>query len=87
MNLAFPDTVRIIEETETYLAVFKPAPMPMHPGGRYFKNTLKSILEEAGFEGLKITHRLDAVTSGIVLFAKNNRVCKTGYASIYDWQR
>ncbi len=66
-----PDKVRIIEETDTYLAVFKPAPMPMHPGGRYFKNTLKSILEEEGFEGLKITHRLDAVTSGIVLFAKN----------------
>lgn len=44
--------------------------MPMHPGGRYFKNTLKSILEENGFEGLKITHRLDAVTSGIVLLLK-----------------
>ncbi|MCR9131031.1 MAG: pseudouridine synthase [bacterium] len=71
-----PDTVRIIEETDSYLAVFKPAPMPMHPGGRYFKNTLKSILEEKGFEGLKITHRLDAVTSGIVLFAKNKEFAK-----------
>ena len=71
-----PDEVRIITETDDYLAVFKPAPMPMHSGGRYFKNTLKSILEERGYPDLKITHRLDAVTSGVVLFAKNKAFAK-----------
>ena len=71
-----PDDVRIVEETEDYLAVFKPAPMPMHPGGRYNKNTLKYILEERGFSDLRITHRLDAVTSGVVLFAKNKVFAK-----------
>ncbi len=71
-----PDEVRIIEETEEYLAVYKPAPMPMHPGGRYNRNSLTTILEEMGFCDLRITHRLDAVTSGLVLFAKNKAFSK-----------
>ena len=65
-----PDEVEILEETEDWIAVFKPAPLPMHPGGRYFKNTLTAILEEMGYADLKIVHRLDAVTSGIALLAK-----------------
>ena len=71
-----PDEVRILEETENYVVVFKPAPMPMHPGGRFNKNTLTYLLEEMGFEGFKIVHRLDSVTSGIVLFAKNKAFAK-----------
>ncbi len=66
-----PDEVRILEEKEDYVSVFKPAPMPMHPGGRYYKNSLTVILEGMGFSDLRITHRLDSVTSGVVLFAKN----------------
>lgn len=71
-----PDEVEILEEKEDYLIVFKPAPMPMHPGGRYFKNTLTEILKDQGFEDLRITHRLDAVTSGIVLLAKDKSFAK-----------
>ncbi|MEP1938838.1 MAG: RluA family pseudouridine synthase [Balneola sp.] len=90
-----PDEVEILEETEDWIAVYKPAPLPMHPGGRYFKNTLTAILEEMGYAELKIVHRLDAVTSGIVLLAKNKtfaqkamtefaegRVQKTYYAEV-----
>ncbi|MEX0608071.1 MAG: RluA family pseudouridine synthase [Balneolaceae bacterium] len=66
-----PDEVEILEQTEDYLIVYKPAPLPMHPGGRYNKNSLTYILEEMGFEGLRIVHRLDSVTSGLVLLAKN----------------
>jgi RluA family pseudouridine synthase len=43
----------------------------MHPGGRYNKNSLIAILEEQGYENLRIVHRLDAVTSGLVLIARN----------------
>ena len=71
-----PDEVRVLEETKDYIAVFKPAPMPMHPGGRYNKNSLTMILVEMGFSDLRITHRLDAVTSGVVLFAKNKPFSK-----------
>jgi RluA family pseudouridine synthase len=71
-----PDEVEILQETEEWVAVYKPAPLPMHPGGRYFKNTLTAVLEEMGYPDLKIVHRLDAVTSGIVLFAKNKAFAK-----------
>ncbi|MEQ8525259.1 RluA family pseudouridine synthase [Gracilimonas sp.] len=90
-----PDEVEVLEQTDDYLMVYKPAPLPMHPGGRYNKNTLISILEEQGFENLRIVHRLDAVTSGLVLFARNKtfaqkamvafseaRVQKTYYALV-----
>ena len=90
-----PDEVQVLEQTDDHLIVYKPAPLPMHPGGRYNKNSLTSILEEQGFENLRIVHRLDAVTSGLVLFARNKsfarqamiyfseaRVLKTYYAVV-----
>ncbi len=66
-----PDAVKIIEDHQDWMVVYKPAPMPMHQGGRYYKNTLIYILGEMGYDNLSIVHRLDAVTSGLVLFAKN----------------
>lgn len=71
-----PDEVEVLLETEEYLIVFKPAPLPMHPGGRYNKNTLTEILRDSGYSNLRITHRLDAVTSGVVLFAKTKEFAK-----------
>lgn len=71
-----PDEIIILKESDNWIAVYKPAPLPMHPGGRYNKNTLTSILEEMGYTDLKIIHRLDAVTSGIVVFAKNKEFAK-----------
>lgn len=67
-----PDQVRILREEPEWLALYKPAPMPMHQGGRYFKNTLIRVLDEMGHQNLSIVHRLDAVTSGVVLLAKNS---------------
>jgi RluA family pseudouridine synthase len=66
-----PDEIEIVDETENYLVLIKPAPMPVHPGGRYYKNTLIEILKERGYSDLKILHRLDAVTSGLLILGKN----------------
>lgn len=66
-----PDNVHIHLEHQEYLLVEKPAPMPVHSGGRYHKNTLLAILEEMGYPDLKTVHRLDAVTSGLILLARN----------------
>ncbi|MCH8496787.1 MAG: hypothetical protein LAT57_14300, partial [Balneolales bacterium] len=66
-----PDDVRILYENERLLLIDKPAPMPVHPGGRYNKNTVISVLTESGYPGLHIVHRLDSVTSGLLLFAKD----------------
>jgi RluA family pseudouridine synthase len=71
-----PDSVRVLEESDIWLLVYKPAPMPVHQGGRYFKNTLIYILKEMGYEQLRVVHRLDAVTSGLVLFAKNREAAE-----------
>lgn len=68
-----PNEVRILQETDEYLMVFKPAPLPMHPGGRFNKNSLTAILQEQGYQDLRIVHRLDAVTSGLALFARNKQ--------------
>ncbi len=69
-----PDDVRIILESEEWLVVYKPSPMPMHQGGRYYKNTLSYILSEMGYSETNIVHRLDSVTSGLVLLAKNSEM-------------
>lgn len=66
-----PDEVRILWENESFVAIFKPAPMPVHAGGRYWKNTAHFIAEELLEMPLFVTHRLDAVTSGILIFAKS----------------
>ncbi|MCH8568438.1 MAG: RluA family pseudouridine synthase [Balneolales bacterium] len=68
---AVPDLVKIVQETDDYIAVYKPAPMPVHPGGRYYKNTLTSVLADMGYRNLRLVHRLDSVTSGLIILAKN----------------
>jgi RluA family pseudouridine synthase len=56
----------------------------MHPGGRYNKNSLTAILEEQGFENLRIVHRLDAVTSGLVLLARNKAFAQQAMISFSE---
>lgn len=46
--------------------------MIVHTGGGYHYNTLLAILNyEMGKTNLYVLHRLDRLTSGIILFAKN----------------
>jgi RluA family pseudouridine synthase len=71
-----PDEIEIIQNENDWLAVFKPAPMPMHSGGRYHKNSLQFILEERIGTPFFITHRLDAVTSGIIILAKSEKAAE-----------
>ncbi|WP_232802955.1 RluA family pseudouridine synthase [Gracilimonas amylolytica] len=71
-----PDEVLVLETQPDYLIAYKPAPLPMHPGGRYNKNSMTEILKDQGYGDLRIVHRLDAVTSGLVLFARNKEFAK-----------
>jgi UPF0176 protein len=80
----FPDTVepavntdiRIVWEDESIVVVNKPAPLPMHPSGRFHFNTLGSILERvySPQTSLRPVHRLDANTTGLVVFAKTKGI-------------
>lgn len=66
--------IAVIHEDESLLVVDKPAPLPVHPCGRFNKNTLLSILEGACADlQLRVVHRLDSDTSGCLVFAKTRR--------------
>eukprot|EP01062_Namystynia_karyoxenos_P042470 TRINITY_DN31043_c0_g1_i2.p1 TRINITY_DN31043_c0_g1~~TRINITY_DN31043_c0_g1_i2.p1 ORF type:complete len:537 (+),score=161.58 TRINITY_DN31043_c0_g1_i2:79-1611(+) len=65
---------RVLAETERFIAVAKPASLPVHPCGRYAKNTLAHILRtEHGLGAFHPCHRLDRVTSGVLLLARTGK--------------
>ncbi|HYG24323.1 MAG TPA: pseudouridine synthase [Verrucomicrobiae bacterium] len=66
--------IQIIHEDEALIVVNKPAPLPMHAGGRFNRNTLQYILNQVYFpEKPKQAHRLDANTTGVVLLTRMRR--------------
>lgn len=63
--------IEIIYEDEALIVVNKPAPLPLHPSGRFNRNTLQSILHTVYSPQVpRPAHRLDANTSGLVVFAR-----------------
>lgn len=62
----------IVHQDHDILVVDKPSSIPIHPSGRYNHNTLVQILQSHhGFNKLSPMHRLDRLTSGILILAKN----------------
>jgi len=65
--------IELVEWNDDFIIINKPAPLPMHSGGRFDKNTLTEILKTAfPNENFKLVHRIDANTTGIVVIAKNS---------------
>ena len=63
----------IIFEDNDYVVIDKPSSWPVHVCGGYQFNTLHRILlDEYNYNDLKMLHRLDKHTSGIVIMAKNS---------------
>jgi len=51
-----------------FIVVEKPGSIPVHPAGRYFKNTLVEILQnDFGFQKVYTVNRLDRLTSGLMI--------------------
>lgn len=76
----FPDVVEpdvngnieILHEDQALIALNKPAPLPMHAGGRFNRNTLQYILNQVYHpEKPRPAHRLDANTTGILLVTRS----------------
>jgi UPF0176 protein len=69
--------IRVLHEDEVILVLQKPAPLPMHEGGRFCRNTLQYLID-AVWSPLhpRSLHRLDANTTGLVLFAKTRHFAK-----------
>ncbi|MCK4303309.1 MAG: RluA family pseudouridine synthase [Candidatus Eisenbacteria sp.] len=55
------------------VGVAKSGNVPIHPSGRYFRHTLLHILatEHPEWGNLRVVHRLDRETSGIVIFGRD----------------
>ena len=63
--------IEILHEDAALIVINKPAPLPMHPSGRYNRNTLESILRVVySPEKPRPAHRLDANTSGVAIFTR-----------------
>ncbi|XP_044149631.1 RNA pseudouridylate synthase domain-containing protein 2 isoform X1 [Bufo gargarizans] len=69
--------LRILAESEDIVVVDKPSSLPVHPCGRFRHNTVIFILgKEHNMKELHTIHRLDRLTSGVLMFAKTPDVSK-----------
>ncbi len=63
--------IEILYEDAALIVVDKPSPLPMHPSGRYHRNTLQWIIREVyAPQKPRPAHRLDANTSGVAVFTR-----------------
>ena len=69
--------IEIMHEDDQFIVVNKPAPLPLHPSGRFNRNTMQYILDELYRpEHPLLAHRLDANTSGVLLLCRKRSVAK-----------
>jgi len=62
----------VLARGEGWLAVNKPPGIPVHPVNRVRENSLIRMLRrQEGEEGLRLAHRLDSETSGVLLVARD----------------
>lgn len=67
--------IRCVWEDDSVVGLIKPAPLPVHPCGRFNRNTLSYFVDRVfGRNSLRLVHRLDANTSGLMLLAKSPEV-------------
>lgn len=64
--------IEVIHDDDEFLVISKPPSMIVHSGGGYHYNTLMALLYyEMGYKSLYVLHRIDRLTSGVVIMAKN----------------
>lgn len=69
--------IRILHEDEAIVVINKPAPLPIHPSGRFNRNTLQAILQTVYHpQKPRPAHRLDANTTGLVIFTRTRHFAK-----------
>lgn len=72
-------------EDASLLVVDKPSSIPVHPCGNYRHNSLLYILaKQLNLTTLFVVHRLDAVTSGLLLMAKDSATARRLSQQISD---
>jgi 23S rRNA pseudouridine1911/1915/1917 synthase len=77
-----PTHIPVLFEDEDLLIVNKPPHIPMHPTGRYLRNTLIHVLQKKRKDtNIFLAHRLDRETSGVCVLTKT----RLGKEKMY-WQ-
>ncbi|MEZ4649708.1 MAG: pseudouridine synthase [Candidatus Eisenbacteria bacterium] len=67
--------IRILHEDASIVVLEKPAPLPVHPSGRFNRNSLTYLLHEVySSEKLRPAHRLDANTTGVMVLSRTRAV-------------
>ncbi|XP_063146022.1 pseudouridylate synthase RPUSD2 [Candoia aspera] len=70
-------TIEFLEDNDEVVVVDKPSSLPVHPCGGFRHNTVIFILgKEHNLKELHTVHRLDRLTSGVLIFAKSAEVSK-----------
>ncbi|XP_014677074.1 PREDICTED: RNA pseudouridylate synthase domain-containing protein 2-like [Priapulus caudatus] len=65
------DPIDILHLSDDLLVIDKPSSIPVHPCGRYRHNSIIFILgKQYGLKELRTIHRLDRLTSGVLIFAR-----------------
>ncbi|HVJ63754.1 MAG TPA: RluA family pseudouridine synthase, partial [Bdellovibrionota bacterium] len=89
-----PKKIDIVYQDQDIIVVNKPAHIPVHPTGRFLRNTMIHVLKkQLGLDFLVLAHRLDRETTGLCVLSKtplgkdkmywqfyNNEVDKTYWA-------
>ncbi len=66
--------IRLLHEDDAIIIVNKPAPLPVHPCGRFNRNTLQAFLRTVyAPQKPRPAHRLDANTTGVTVFTREAR--------------
>lgn len=82
-----PLQIPIVFEDEDLLIVNKPQHIPVHPGGRYLRNSLIHQLQtQKKLTQLFLCHRLDRETSGLCVLAKSQRAKESLYWQFFNHQ-
>ncbi|EDO47303.1 predicted protein, partial [Nematostella vectensis] len=79
--------LEIICNTDDIVVLNKPSSIPVHPCGRYRHNTVVFLLgKEHNLRNLYTIHRIDRLTSGILMFAKTLTRARMLEAQVRDRQ-
>lgn len=81
------EPIRLLAENDDVVVIDKPSSIPVHPCGRFRHNTVIFILgKEHQLKELHPLHRLDRLTSGVLMFAKTAAVSEKIHEQVRDRQ-
>ena len=78
------ERLEVVFEDESLLAVSKPAGMLSHPTHKVIRNTATAVLKsQLPGQTLRLAHRLDRETSGVLLFSKSVEAARSVFEQFF----